>query len=61
MADTNYFSAKICAECSEVMPITETVCYCGGPIKMVRVEKEMKARADSYKERRWLYFVGKKQ
>lgn len=46
---------KTCATCAEIMPRFEKVCYCGGPIKLVKVKKDKAQATDSYFHRKWLY------
>jgi uncharacterized OB-fold protein len=61
MANIFTIICKTCASCGEIMPRTETVCYCGGPIKLDRVAVEMRTKIASYKDRKWLYLFGDKK
>lgn len=54
-----FIFVKSCADCKEIMPAHETVCYCGGPVKLIKTDdKEMISLAKSYKNRRWLHNYG---
>lgn len=54
MTSGKSFVAKQCGECSEKMPVTETFCYCGGPVTVVRLPLEEKPLASHYHGRKWL-------
>ena len=48
------FRVKECGACEEIMPTYEKLCYCGGPVKLVRATVEKKKLAESYSHRKWL-------
>lgn len=48
---------KICANCAEIMPLCENVCYCGGPIKIVYVSKLVALDSKDYYRRRGMYYI----
>lgn len=43
---------KCCAYCKEEMPLSEVICYCGGPVKLIRSKNKIKI--DGYKRRKIL-------
>lgn len=55
--DSEQTPVKICAECSEIMPLCEKICYCGGPVKIVYVTKLKAADAKDYYRRRGMYYI----
>lgn len=50
---------KQCARCEEIMPITETVCYCSGPVKIVNAGKDKKHLIDTFWWRKTLWRLKK--
>lgn len=56
----NTFLAKECANCHEKMPVTEKVCYCSGPITVVRLPLEDRNFVSYYQHRKWLALAKEK-
>lgn len=52
-------SLKQCGMCGELMPLYEMVCYCSGPIKIVRADRDMVEHSKRYALRRQI-FIWKK-
>lgn len=52
---------KECGTCGEVMPLTEKLCYCGGPIRINRYSSvgEMKFDPRDYYMRRMMFKLRK--
>jgi len=51
------FLAHECADCKEIMPTYELVCYCGGPVCMVDVQMCEKPLVQAYGRRELLYLL----
>jgi rRNA maturation endonuclease Nob1 len=47
--------AKMCAECGELMPRSEKICYCGGPITIINVTVDEAKFSTYYHDRRRLF------
>ena len=46
--------ARSCASCEEIMPVYEKICYCGGPVKLVKVDIDLVEHIKLYYHRKWL-------
>jgi len=51
------FWARECADCKEIMPLSEQVCYCGGPVCVISLPLDKKALSNCYPTRKTLYFL----
>jgi len=51
------FWARECANCKEIMPLSERVCYCGGPVCIISLPLDKRAVSTSYLGRKMLYFL----
>lgn len=54
MTSEKSFLAKQCGMCQEKMPAMETMCYCGGPVSLIRLPLEEKSSTSYYYGRKWL-------
>lgn len=54
----NYY-IKTCADCKEIMTPSENICYCGGPVKLIRCNEEKYLRSKDYGIRKLLSKLGK--
>lgn len=48
---------KQCGSCKEIMPLSEKICYCDGPVKIIKADENMYRQSKSYYERRAMYFL----
>lgn len=56
-SSANTFLARQCGYCSEIMPRFEKVCYCGGPVRLIRLPLDKRALTRCYHERRFMFNI----
>lgn len=47
--------AKKCGYCHEIMPLSEKICYCDGPVKIVKLDKIKRASIEEYFHRKAMF------
>lgn len=53
----NTFLARNCAKCNEIMPLSERVCYCGGPVCIGEFPIDKQDYANCYYDRRMIFWL----
>lgn len=48
------FWARRCVSCNETIPLKEVICYCGGPVMIIKVPKDKENFVSEYYYRRMM-------
>lgn len=51
----NMSYARQCANCNEIMPLSELVCYCGGPVCIIEISSEDTVKFKEYRKRKLIH------